>query len=87
LLKPEGFHFRRQVPIGDYIADFACYRKCIIIELDGGQHSHTEREAADNARTANLAARGFRVIRFWNADVFNNLEGVIDKIRWELGLR
>jgi very-short-patch-repair endonuclease len=88
LLKPEGYHFRRQVPIGDYIADFACYRKkCIIIELDGGQHSFPDREAGDKARTADLCARGFKIIRFWNVDVFTNLEGVVDQIRWELGLQ
>jgi very-short-patch-repair endonuclease len=85
LLKPEGYHFRRQVRIGEYVADFACYRNRIIIELDGGQHSYPAREAADVARTAKLAARGFRVIRFWNVDVFTNLEGVVDQIRSELG--
>ena len=87
LLKAEGFHFRRQVPIGEQIADFACYRRRIVIELDGGHHSEPEHEAADALRTARLAARGFKVLRFWNVDVLQNLEGVIDSIRAELGLR
>jgi very-short-patch-repair endonuclease len=64
LLKAEGFHFRRQVPIGEHIADFACYRRRIVIELDGGHHSEPDHAAADKLRTARLEVRGFRVIRF-----------------------
>jgi very-short-patch-repair endonuclease len=78
----EGFKFRRQVPIGDFVADFVCLSQRLIIEVDGGQHD-TEREK-DAARTAWLRARGYRVIRFWNNDVLGNLEGVVQMIRTAL---
>jgi very-short-patch-repair endonuclease len=74
----EGFKFRRQVPIGEFVADFACLSQRLIIEADGGQHD-AEREK-DAARTAWLNARGYRVIRFWNNDVLDNLEGVVQTI-------
>jgi very-short-patch-repair endonuclease len=87
LLKAEGFHFRRQVPIGTAVADFACYRAKLVIELDGGQHSLPERARLDAARTAMLSRHGFRVIRFWNIDVFQNMDGVVTEIRLALGLK
>jgi len=74
--------FRRQHPIGRRIADFACPERGLVIELDGGQHD--ARAAADDARTTELARYGYRVIRFWNADVAENLEGVVETIRREL---
>lgn len=74
----EGFKFRRQVPIGEFVADFACLSQRLIIEVDGGQHD-AERER-DAARTAWLNARGYRVIRFWNNDVLDHLEGVVQTI-------
>jgi adenine-specific DNA-methyltransferase len=70
--------FRRQVPIGPYIADFACYAARLVVELDGGQHADTA--AADATRTAWLEQRGFRVLRFWNHDVLANPEGVLERI-------
>ena len=70
--------FRRQHPIGGRIADFACPACKLVIELDGGQHA--ERAEADTARTAELALRGWRVIRFWNGDILDNLEGVLAAI-------
>jgi very-short-patch-repair endonuclease len=73
-----GFKFRRQVPIGDFVADFACLSQRLIIEVDGGQHD-TNREK-DAARTAWLASRGYRVVRFWNNDVLANLDGVVRTI-------
>ncbi|HWA43699.1 MAG TPA: endonuclease domain-containing protein [Hypericibacter adhaerens] len=73
-----GFKFRRQVPIGDFVADFACLHARLVIEVDGGQHD-VEREK-DAARTARLNARGYRVIRFWNNDVLTNLDGVVRTI-------
>jgi very-short-patch-repair endonuclease len=85
-LKSEGFHFRRQVPIGAYIADFACFRRRLIVELDGGQHNTPENRGADERRTKDLQNRGFRVLRFWNIDVFEGLEGVVDRIRNGVGL-
>jgi very-short-patch-repair endonuclease len=74
----EGYRFRRQVPIGDFVADFACLSEKLIIEVDGGQHD-TDR-VMDDARTAWLELRGYRVIRFWNNDVLGNLEGVVRMI-------
>ncbi|MBM6595933.1 endonuclease domain-containing protein [Microvirga pudoricolor] len=73
-------HFRRQVPIGPYIADFACLRAKLIIELDGGHHSHDDIAARDEARTRWLDHEGYRVIRFWNGELTENLEGVLDTI-------
>lgn len=68
--------FRRQVPIGPYFADFASHAVRLVVELDGGQHE----EAADAPRTAFLEREGYRVIRFWNHDVMQNLEGVLATI-------
>ena len=67
-----GFEFRKQVEIDGYIVDFLCPEKRLIIEVDGGQHS-PERDAR---RTAYLESQDFRIIRFWNNDVLQNLEGV-----------
>ena len=74
----DGFRFRRQQPIGPYFVDFFCPEAKLILELDGGQH--TMREAADEARTEWLEARGYRVLRFWNNDVLQNTEGVLVRI-------
>lgn len=71
-----GFKFVRQYPIGSYIVDFACRKKKLIIELDGGQHNFPENIKQDNERTMYLEERGYKVIRFWNNDIDNNLEGV-----------
>jgi very-short-patch-repair endonuclease len=65
-----GSHFRRQVQIGPYIADFACHKSKLVIEIDGGQHGSQTSE--DQARTARLEAEGYRVLRFWNNDVLRN---------------
>ena len=67
-----GFKFRKQVEINGYIVDFLCSERRLIIEVDGGQHS-PERDAR---RTAYLKSQGFRLIRFWNNDVLQNLDGV-----------
>jgi very-short-patch-repair endonuclease len=86
MLKQEGRHFRRQVPIAGFIADFACYNCRLIVELDGGQHNTQAGLAYDSERSRRLETKGFRVLRFWNVDVFQNLEGVIDMIRHVAGL-
>ena len=70
--------FRRQVPIGRYIVDFVCFERKLIVELDGGQHASTI--VADQHRTAWLESQGFRVMRFWNNDVVENIEGVYETI-------
>jgi very-short-patch-repair endonuclease len=70
-----GVNFRRQHAIGNYIPDFVCIQKQLIIELDGSQH--LEQEEYDKERTQYLKSQGYKVIRFWNNDVMNNIEGVI----------
>ena len=71
-----GVKFTRQFAVGGYIADFACRELKLIIELDGGLHD----TPADERRDQDLAALGYHVVRFWNADVFNNLPGVVEVI-------
>ena len=72
-----GCRFRRQVPIPPYIADFACIEARLIIEADGGQHNLSVR---DEKRDANLIARGWRIMRFWNNDILQNAAGVLQTI-------
>jgi adenine-specific DNA-methyltransferase len=71
-----GVKFRRQVEIDGYIVDFLCAERGLIIEVDGGQHT-PERDAR---RTAYLESQGFRLIRFWNNDVLENLDGIWTEI-------
>jgi len=85
-LKHSGFHFRRQAPIGPYVADFICYALKLVIEIDGGQHNETEGITSDERRTAWLETQGYQVLRFWNNDVISNLDGVHTTIRATLGL-
>jgi len=72
----DGHKFRRQSTIGPYIVDFLCAEVMLIIELDGGQHS----PEIDASRTHYLKERGYRVLRFWNNDVLENFEGVLETI-------
>src|SRR4051794_1058544 len=65
----DGHKFVRQLPIAAYICDFVCREKCLVIEVDGGQHSESEQ---DLIRDRRLAEEGFRVLRFWNNDVLGN---------------
>jgi very-short-patch-repair endonuclease len=74
-------HFRRQATIGPYFADFACHELRLVIEIDGGQHNEPIRVAADVARTAYFNSYGYRVLRFWNNDVLNNVDGVLAAIQ------
>jgi very-short-patch-repair endonuclease len=77
-----GHRFRRQHPIGPYVVDFACPARKLAIGADGGQHTLQSEE--DAARATELARRGYRVIRFWNSEVIDNLPGVLAKITEEL---
>ncbi len=72
--------FKRQYPIGNYIVDFICKEKWLIIEIDGGQHNTPEAIEYDKERTIYLEKRGFKVLRFWNIDIDNNFDGVYQKI-------
>lgn len=72
--------FRRQQPLGPYIVDFVCFEKKLIVELDGSQHALPENVAKDLARTAFLEAQGYRIIRFWNHDVNEDIDCVIEAI-------
>ena len=76
----DGTHFRRQAPIGPFIADFVCLTAKLVIELDGGQHSESAQVARDAMRTAWLEREGYQVVRFWNDDVLRDLESVLDTI-------
>jgi len=75
--KQLGVQFTRQFPIGGGIADFACRRAKLVIEVDGGQHADNE---ADAERTRIIEAHGYTVIRFWNNDVLGNTDGVLLRI-------
>ena len=72
--------FRRQQPIGKYIVDFICREKWLIIEIDGGQHNEQNNIAYDIERTKYLETIGFKVLRFWNNEIDNNINDVLDEI-------
>lgn len=72
--------FRRQVPIGIYVADFVCESKNLIIEIDGGQHNTPESIEYDQNRTIFLQQKGYKIIRFWNNEIDENIEGVVVSI-------
>lgn len=75
-----GFRFRRQHPFQRYVLDFYCCEAKLAIELDGGHHLQPEAHARDNERSSFLESHGICVIRFWNSEVFDNLEGVLTAI-------
>ena len=74
----DNLRFRRQAPIDQYVVDFVCFEKRLIIEADGGQHNDSE---SDRIRDAYLKEQGFRVMRFWNHDILSNVQGVLEMIR------
>ena len=82
-----GLDFRRQHIIYDYIVDFVCLDKMLIIEVDGAYHVEREQMEDDEVRTAHLEQIGFRVVRFSNEEVLYNLGSVLDRIRHELNKR
>jgi len=73
-----GFKFRRQHPVRPYVVDFVCIERKLVVEIDGGQHA--QQVAKDAVRTTVIQAKGYRVIRFWNNEVLENLEGVLQSI-------
>ncbi|HVV96389.1 MAG TPA: endonuclease domain-containing protein [Rhodanobacteraceae bacterium] len=81
----EGCKFRRQHPFGDFILDFVCLERRVVVELDGGQHF--DAAAYDEARSELLRAARFVVLRFWNNEVFAEINGVLEVIRRELVTR
>jgi very-short-patch-repair endonuclease len=82
-----GWKFTRQDPIGPYIADFVCRDKMLVVEIDGATHSSDEELAGDARRTVLLERRGYRVIRFANEHVYENVQGVLEEILRVLGDR
>ena len=81
-----GFHFRKQVPIGRFVVDFACHAEKLVIEVDGDTHFTDAAMRADTQRDAFLRGEGYRVLRFTNVDVMDNPEGVYHQIGVTLGL-
>ncbi len=79
-LRVIGLRFRRQHAIGNYIVDFICLEKKLILEIDGGQHNEQHTIQKDDARTKWLESEGYHVLRFWNNDVVLNTDGVLEKI-------
>ena len=78
----DGFKFKRQQPLDNYIVDFVCLEKRLIIELDGGQHAVDRKK--DIERDNRLEKAGFHILRFWNNDVLGNHDGVLSVIRKQL---
>lgn len=76
----DGFRFRRQIPIGPYVVDFICFRARLVVEVDGGQHASAVLDN-DTRRTDWLSGRGFRVLRFWNNQVLEETDAVVEAIR------
>ena len=77
-----GHRFRRQAPVGPYIVDFVCFENKLVIEVDGGQHA--EQADYDAARTAWLESQGFRVLRFWNNQVLQEMDAVREAVWLEV---
>jgi very-short-patch-repair endonuclease len=82
--KLPAYKWRRQMPIGPYLADFACFAEKLVIELDGGQHA--DAISYDEVRSRFIQAQGYRVLRFWNNDILTNTDGVLDRIAQSLSL-
>ena len=80
----DGTHFRRQAPIGPFVVDFFCPAKHLIIELDGGHHNDEETAKRDRERQLWLEQQGYRVVRFWNSEITENLIAVLERVYVEL---
>ncbi|MDB5653226.1 MAG: hypothetical protein JWQ94_839 [Tardiphaga sp.] len=75
-----GSHFRRQAPIGRYVVDFFCPAAHLVIELDGGHHNDEATAEHDGVRQRWLEKEGYRIVRFWNSEISENLAGVLERI-------
>lgn len=75
-----GLKFRRQHPVGTYIIDFYCHELRLAIELDGGQHAEPEMVEYDKERSNYLESQDIKVVRFWNNEIFENMEGVLERV-------
>ena len=82
--RQQGYKFYRQMPVKDYIADFLCSELKLIVEIDGGQHNGS---LTDEARTDVLNKAGYKVLRFWNNDVLDNMDGVLTALAEEIAAR
>ncbi|HEX6859311.1 MAG TPA: DUF559 domain-containing protein [Caulobacteraceae bacterium] len=83
-LRAEGFHIRRQAPFRGYYLDFVCFDRRVVIELDGGVHGEDPQAEHDRTRGAVLKREGFEILRFWNTQVHENIDGVMYNIRLAL---
>jgi very-short-patch-repair endonuclease len=83
-LPVDGSHFRRQVAIGPYVADFCCLKAKLIVEVDGNHHGHDANIARDQRRTSYLASQGYTVLRFSNREVMTETNGVLEAIHAHL---
>ena len=81
----DGWKFTRQEPIGPYVVDFACREKRLVVEVDGATHSTADELASDSRRTAFLETKGYRVIRFTNEQVYENVDAALEEISLVLG--
>lgn len=79
-LRDDGYHFRRQAPFRGYYLDFVCYSRRLVVELDGWRHAEDDQAARDEIRDRVLMKEGFRVLRFWNNQLDQNINGVMDAI-------
>ena len=85
-LRRQGYHFRRQASVDNFIVDFACFSHRLIIEVDGIQHDTDTGRTKDAARDAHLHWQGFTMLRFWNGAVAQNIEGVMAEVLAALGV-
>ena len=79
-LRTHGYHFRKQVPLGAFVVDFACHHAKVVIEIDGDTHYRDKAIQKDRERDAALSRHGYKVLRFTNDDVMSNPEGVYDTL-------
>ena len=79
-----GAKFRRQEPIGSFVVDFVSFENKLVIELDGSPHKEIEVKNSDRQRTLWLKSEGYKVLRFWNSDILNDIEGVMEKVKGAL---